>query len=91
VGYAIPFNPDWGVWFHGGLTYLGEDFGNNVNTSLLALTADATFYYMPAPSVGFTGGPILDLGITGSRKAGNFDGDYNERLFGLGFGMFARL
>jgi hypothetical protein len=91
VGYAIPFNTEWGVWFRGGLTYVAWDTDDNdEGTSLMALSGEAAFYFMPVPAVGFTGGPVLDLGISGEERWGNQDVDYNERLFGLAFGMFAR-
>lgn len=90
VGYAIPFNTEWGVWLRGGLTYYSweDDLDNSI--SLMALTAEGAFYFMPSPSVGFTGGPLLDLGITGDQETAIDEGDYDARLFGIGFGMFAR-
>jgi hypothetical protein len=91
VGYAIPFNTEWGVWFRGGFTYWGWDSDNDNEMSLLALSGEAAFYFMPAPSVGFTGGPLLDLGLSGNERFGNAKGDYDARVFGIGFGMFARL
>jgi hypothetical protein len=91
IGYAVPFNTEWGVWFRGGITYWGWDADNGNEISLIALSGEAAFYFMPAPSVGFTGGPILDLGVSGDGRWNNDDGDYDARLFGIGFGMFARL
>jgi hypothetical protein len=90
VGYAIPFNTEWGVWFRGGLTYFSWEADNDDSVSLMALTGEATFYFMPAPSVGFTGGPLMDLGFAGDEQFGVNEGDFDARLLGIGFGMFAR-
>ncbi len=89
IGYVIPFNAEWGIWPRGGLTYASRDRNDVYHAT--AFTLEAHFYYMPAPAVGFMLGPVLDLGFSGERRIpGNQDADYEERLFGLAFGMFAR-
>lgn len=86
VGYVIPFDQRWGFWPRGGLSYVSREFDNDQH--LTALTLEAQFYFMPSPFVGFTAGLLADLGITG--EWGPQNRDYDERLLGLGFGMFAR-
>lgn len=88
VGYAVPFNDQWGVWPRGGLTYVERDGG--VVMDQTALSAEVPFYFMPARNVGFTGSILFDIGLAGSWRAGGQERDYDEQLFGLGFGMFAR-
>lgn len=87
VGYAIPFNRRFGFWPRGGLTFSSE---GEPDRSHFAMSAEATFYFMPNATVGFTLGPFADLGITGEYETGGGDRDYNERVFGLALGMFAR-
>lgn len=86
VGYVIPFNFRWGFWPRGGFSYVSLDSQQNVK--LTALTLEGQFYFMPSPFVGITGGLLLDLGLTG--EWGGQNRDYDERLIGLGFGLFAR-
>jgi hypothetical protein len=90
VGYAIDFNAKWGVWLRGGLTYVSVDRDNDDDVSLIALSGEGAFYFMPVPSVGFTLSPLFDLGLSGEEHVGNDEWDYNERVFGISLGMFGR-
>jgi hypothetical protein len=94
VGYAFLFSDKFGVHPHGGFTYVynGVHFENDDETSesQLAVSLDGTFFYMPAPNVGFTASLVLDLGLTGTyENAQSQEFTRHEQLVGVSFGMFA--
>jgi hypothetical protein len=65
VGYVWNL-ADWaGFWLRGGFSYHSTD-----NESGLALTAEPTFVFTPAPHVGLLVGATLDQDVTGSTDAG---------------------
>ena len=76
VGYALMFQDNFGFWPRGGLTYASAsstteaangDEGK-VSQSAFALSLEALFLFSPVPHVAFTGGPTLDLGLSGSYE-----------------------
>jgi hypothetical protein len=78
AGYAFMFMPLLGIWPRGGITWLigGTESGSgNTKTSMsrLALTMEVPLVITPIPHAGFTVGPTLDLGLTGSDEIKNTD------------------
>jgi hypothetical protein len=68
VGYALEFNKTFGFWPRGGFTY--RNFGGDEE---FALTLEAMFYAAPYEHLAFIFGPLMDLGIAGTRdEAKNF-------------------
>lgn len=89
VGYAVPFNEEWGVWPRGGLTYADREGGAAV-LEQTALSLEVPFYFMPARNVGFTASILFDIGLTGETRVNGVRRDYDEDLLGVAFGIFAR-
>jgi hypothetical protein len=100
AGYALMFNDTIGFWPRGGFSYYSistEDteggFTSEVSENGLALTLEALFIIAPIPHVGFTVGPTLDLGLTGSRDieppapAGTIEQDRNVTDIALHAGI----
>lgn len=87
VGYAVPFNAEWGIWPRGGISYYSVD---DPDRNQVAFSAELPLYYMPMANVGFFTNLLFDFGLSGEIDLGPTDYDYSESLFGLGFGLFAR-
>jgi len=73
AGYAFMFNDTIGIWPRLGFTYysisneLETPAGNFEDSENgLALAIEGLFVIAPMPNFGFTVGPTLDLGLTGS-------------------------
>ncbi len=80
IGYALMFQDNFGFWPRGGLTYASAssttegDDGDEDSTqseSALAFSLEALFVFSPFPHVAFTGGPTLDLGLSGTYETEN--------------------
>jgi len=68
VGYALEFSKVFGFWPRGGFTY--RNVGGDEE---FALTLEAMFYAAPVEHFAITFGPLMDLGIAGTREeAKNF-------------------
>jgi hypothetical protein len=68
VGYALEFSRVFGFWPRGGFTY--RNFGGDEE---FAFTLEANFYAAPVEHFAVTFGPLMDLGIAGTREeAKNF-------------------
>jgi hypothetical protein len=68
VGYTIEFSKVFGFWPRGGFTY--RNFGGDEE---FAFTLEAMFYAAPVEHFAITFGPLMDLGIAGTRdEARNF-------------------
>ena len=103
VGYALMFQDNVGFWPRGGLTYASassttegddEDEESKISQSALALSLEALFVFSPVPHVAFTGGPTLDLGLSGSHEEDPAMGEGEEydikaTDIGLQFGITA--
>jgi hypothetical protein len=78
VGYALMFQDNFGFWPRGGLTYASasstqeandeDEDDSETSQSALAFSLEALFVFSPVPHVAFTGGPTLDLGLSGSYE-----------------------
>jgi hypothetical protein len=85
-GYAYMFNDTVGIWPRLGFSYftdtteLGD--GDEITVNGLALSVDALLVVAPIPHFGFTLGPVLDLGLTGSTDTGMQDIDTTVTDFG---------
>jgi len=87
VGYALMFQDNLGFWPRGGITYasasstfeLPNDDEVKQSQSALALSLEALFVFSPVPHVAFTGGPTLDLGLSGSYENDPAVGDTVEQ------------
>jgi hypothetical protein len=78
AGYALMFNDNIGFWPRAGFTYYSvsseiDTGGGTIEGSEngLALTLEALFMIAPVDHFGFTVGPTLDFGLTGSREIEN--------------------
>lgn len=102
VGYALMFQDNFGFWPRGGLTYTSASSttelpnGNETeqSQSALAFSLEALFVFSPVPHVAFTGGPTLDLGLSGTYENDPPMGDTIKRDItatdiGLQFGLTA--
>lgn len=82
VGYALRLSHEFTFWPRGGITIAHA--GGDADLTVFGITLEGMFAYMPTDNWALTGGPIIDLGFTGS--AGD-DGDHSEILIGLMFGI----
>lgn len=80
AGYMLGIGDVFGFWPRAGLTYYSLQ---DPDQSQLALTVEGMFLIAPKPGFAFTGGPILDFGLTGSRESA----DFTDRNFGVVFGV----
>jgi hypothetical protein len=87
VGYDIAISRRWGFWPRAGLTFFNQD---GPDRDQVALSLDGPFYFMPTATLGFTLGPVIELGFLGEERVGSQDRDYRERVIGAAFGMFGR-
>lgn len=91
IGYGHMFSDTVGIWPKLGLTYftdsLEDDDGDEIDISGLALSADVMLVIAPVPHFGFTIGPVLDLGLTGSTEIGTTDVDTTVTDVGLLAGL----
>jgi hypothetical protein len=74
VGYVLMFQDEIGIWPRGGVSYVtvsAESDDGTVDTSAnrLALTLEVPLVISPVPHAGFSIGPTLDLGLSGSNEA----------------------
>jgi hypothetical protein len=90
IGYGHMFSDTVGIWPKLGLTYFTdslEDDGAEIDVSGLAMSADVMLVIAPVPHFGFTIGPVLDLGLTGSTEIGTTDVDTTITDVGLLAGL----
>jgi len=95
------FTPLLGIWPRGGITWLiasSESASGNTKTSSnrLALTMEVPLVITPVPHAGFTVGPTLDLGLSGSDEIKNTDDmgvttTLKQDVVGTDFGIQAGL
>lgn len=95
AGFLLDLNETFTLWPRGGITYLATsadppvvfDEGNDT-----ALTLEAPVIVFIG-SLGLWGGPVLDVGISGSRSSNGseIDADVTTWEIGLQFGLFGVL
>lgn len=83
VGYALRLSHEFAFWPRGGLTIAHA--GGDADLTVFGLTLEGMFTLMPSDGWAFTGGPVIDLGFTGSGPGD--DMDHSEILIGLMFGI----
>lgn len=90
-GYAYMFSDTVGIWPRLGLSYFTDTTeasdGDEITVNGLALSVDALLVVAPIPHFGFTLGPVLDLGLTGSTDTGTNDVDTTVTDFGAFVGL----
>ncbi len=91
VGYLLTFNDMIGFWPRAGFTYRTFSAADSSGHDL-AFTLEAPFAFTLIPHVVFWGGPVLDLGITGSQNFQQANGtttsvDFNAFEFGIQTGL----
>jgi hypothetical protein len=95
IGYGHMFSDTVGIWPKLGLTYFTDSIedndGDEVDVSGLAMSADVMLVIAPVPHFGFTIGPVLDLGLTGSTEFGTMDVDTTITDVGLQAGLLGWL
>jgi hypothetical protein len=106
LGVFFSASPNLGIWLRGGITRLGlssesEDFDDINGTTtkftstvtLVDLTLDPQLVFSPAPHVGITVGPTIDIGLSGtvenSGSGGTVENDMTASSYGVTAGLAA--
>lgn len=93
VGYVIPVSDGVDFWVRGGITYfsatVSPDQGDDSTETGLGLGLEGHLVISPIEGFGFTVGPTVDLGLTGSADPGGGaeELDSNYTNFGLNAGL----
>jgi hypothetical protein len=88
VGYGMGLGQSVTFWPRGGITYFSEEApGGNPKYDQVAMSFEAMFVLWPRRDWGIQIAPTLDLGLSG--KAG--DDDFQQRAFGVTFGLLGSL
>ncbi len=90
VGYVIPVSDGIDFWVRGGITYYSqttEGTPDDTTTSGLGLGAEGALVISPIAGFGFTIGPTIDFGLSGTQKTGDAESDLVYRNFGLNGGL----
>ncbi|MEZ4370622.1 MAG: outer membrane beta-barrel protein [Polyangiaceae bacterium] len=93
VGYVIPVADGADFWVRGGITYysrtVSPDQGDDSKDSGLGLGLEGMFVLSPIPGFGFSIGPTVDFGLSGTQDPGGgaqeLDSKYTN--FGLNAGV----
>ncbi len=98
VGYALQFGDTFSFWPRAGITYTNASTStpasagqssSSTSTHFLDLTVEPLFGLSPVSHFVILGGPYLDLGLSGSSKAGGSSQSVDQKAtsFGLTFGI----
>jgi hypothetical protein len=96
VGYAGHLSPKVAIWPRGGITFEQVSTSGGAGTAttkqtLFALTLEAPLAILIVPRIHGLVGPVLDLGLGGSRSTGNTSTDRKFTDFGIQVGLFVLL
>ena len=96
IGYAAMFSDTVGLWPRGGITYVSdsaEDGVDRASVTMTELTLEALLIVVPVEHVGFTVGPIVEVGLGGETEISGTSGsqkmDTTAGAFGIQAGLLA--